>query len=454
MSLTKATYSLINGAPVNVLDFGAKNDGTVASNAAAFTAAANAATASGTKFGKVYVPSGDYLMDADITTPLYVNWIADGATLKASANSRIFFKSTVSAYFTRFSGFRFIGNGKTGVVGFSMTNWRLSASIDDCTFEDMTRGLDCVVGCFGAVMSNCNMTRVINPVRFQSDASGFHIISPQFDNGPTVAGDNTGIGIEIATGSPANFGVRVTSGYVQGFATGVNDGGIGTSLNAVYFETNTVADVNASGARQSSYHDISLPSTSAGVGFKLRNCDAITIMNPVMTSGGRTALYDVDATNTNCQEYRTLSNASYNSPTGTLTYLGRLTIETIGTFTPVLVGSTTAGVGTYTTQAGRWRKSGNRVSVSLEIAWSAHTGTGNMTLTGIPGALTPTSFASPGRFGNFVAVGFAVAGPILTAQLNGTGTNMTLIQTSAAGAQTLVPMTGAGTLLVNIEYDL
>ena len=39
MALTKATYSMINGAPVNVLDYGADNTG-ITDSAAAFNAAA------------------------------------------------------------------------------------------------------------------------------------------------------------------------------------------------------------------------------------------------------------------------------------------------------------------------------------------------------------------------------------------------------------------------------
>jgi polygalacturonase len=46
MSLTKATYSLINGAPVNVLDYGAVGDN-VADDTAAIQAAVTYALASG-----------------------------------------------------------------------------------------------------------------------------------------------------------------------------------------------------------------------------------------------------------------------------------------------------------------------------------------------------------------------------------------------------------------------
>jgi len=54
MTLTKATYSMINGAPVNVLDYGAVGDG-VTNDAAAIQAAVNALPASG---GSLEFPSG------------------------------------------------------------------------------------------------------------------------------------------------------------------------------------------------------------------------------------------------------------------------------------------------------------------------------------------------------------------------------------------------------------
>lgn len=55
-----------------------------------------------------------------------------------------------------------------------------------------------------------------------------------------------------------------------------------------------------------------------------------------------------------------------------------------GSFTPVIAGTTAAGVGTYSTQSGTYTKIGNRVLFEIDITWSAHTGTGNMILTGLP----------------------------------------------------------------------
>lgn len=55
-----------------------------------------------------------------------------------------------------------------------------------------------------------------------------------------------------------------------------------------------------------------------------------------------------------------------------------------GTFTPVIEGQTTAGTGTYSVQIGRYQKIGNWVRFSLTVVWSAHTGTGNTLVAGLP----------------------------------------------------------------------
>jgi len=68
--LTKASYSLIEGAPYNVLDYGATGDG-VTDDAAAIQAAISAAFAAGG--GTVYFPSGIYFVSVPIQIQSSVN---------------------------------------------------------------------------------------------------------------------------------------------------------------------------------------------------------------------------------------------------------------------------------------------------------------------------------------------------------------------------------------------
>jgi hypothetical protein len=55
-----------------------------------------------------------------------------------------------------------------------------------------------------------------------------------------------------------------------------------------------------------------------------------------------------------------------------------------GTFTPVVIGLTTAGVGTYTTQSGTYTKIGRIVFFNIFVEWSSHTGTGEIRVSGLP----------------------------------------------------------------------
>lgn len=62
---------------------------------------------------------------------------------------------------------------------------------------------------------------------------------------------------------------------------------------------------------------------------------------------------------------------------------GSITYNT-GTFTPVLLGATTAGTGTYTHQVGKTTTIGNLIFFRLEVVISAHTGTGELRINGLP----------------------------------------------------------------------
>jgi hypothetical protein len=54
------------------------------------------------------------------------------------------------------------------------------------------------------------------------------------------------------------------------------------------------------------------------------------------------------------------------------------------TFSPTIIGSTTAGSATYSTQVGRATKVGRLVTFQLRVAYSAGTGTGNLRVGGLP----------------------------------------------------------------------
>jgi hypothetical protein len=55
-----------------------------------------------------------------------------------------------------------------------------------------------------------------------------------------------------------------------------------------------------------------------------------------------------------------------------------------GTFTPVIVGGTTPGTGTYGAQVGNYTKIGRQVFYQIYFQLSNHTGTGGMFVSGLP----------------------------------------------------------------------
>jgi len=62
-----------------------------------------------------------------------------------------------------------------------------------------------------------------------------------------------------------------------------------------------------------------------------------------------------------------------------------------GTFTPTIVGLSTAGTATYTVQVGRYSRIGNRVSMNATITYTAGNGTGQPAVAGLPLALRSVS---------------------------------------------------------------
>ena len=88
MSLTKATFSVIEGAPVNVLDYGTVGDG-VTDDAAAFNAASAAAGVN----GSVFVPAKTYNLNDPVNILNGQTWLFDGAILQHTDDTKIILRA-------------------------------------------------------------------------------------------------------------------------------------------------------------------------------------------------------------------------------------------------------------------------------------------------------------------------------------------------------------------------
>jgi hypothetical protein len=120
-----------------------------------------------------------------------------------------------------------------------------------------------------------------------------------------------------------------------------------------------------------------------------------------------------------------------------------------GTWTPAISGTSSAGTGTYSVQVGRYTKVGNKVTVHLNLTWSAHTGTGNMTISGLPFTsanvtnLNPTTVAYAN---NLTITGIPVV--LVTANAT-TGT----INSVSNGTAAALAMDTAATFTATITYQ-
>ena len=119
-----------------------------------------------------------------------------------------------------------------------------------------------------------------------------------------------------------------------------------------------------------------------------------------------------------------------------------------GTWTPAIIGSTTAGTGTYSGRSGTYTKIGRMVYVRAEIEWTAHTGTGNMYINGLPFTSSVSAGVSIGQFANITLT----AGNVLYAAVYGDSTVRFWESPTGGGAGGYVQVDTAGYLMLGFSY--
>ena len=223
MSLTKATYSMIEGAVANVLDYGAVGDG-VADDTAAFNAAIIASKA-------VYIPAGTYIVDVvnlaantfmfgdgastilkqkstfvgGSTGSLYANSGSAGATLDniTIRDLRIEGTNIVAPVFSEFkhlislNGVRNVLIENVQVIGFQgdgiyfgsgvvagNERHNYNTKVINCLFDGINyenrNGISVVDGddgiISGCTFQNCSKSTMPGAIDFEPDNAAFHIV--------------------------------------------------------------------------------------------------------------------------------------------------------------------------------------------------------------------------------------------------------------------------------------
>lgn len=238
MSLTKATYSMIDGAPANVLDYGADSTG-VADSSAAFNAAFAAANI-------VYVPQGSYKLVTKITMPQYGQLIGAGINnTLITATQQAF----VLQYWSQLRELKIVGAASHATnlveVG-SATLDAGRASMSDVWVEGAgADGIQLIYGNLGLMENVVSINNGLNGIRFLRGSGDLNAWTLQ---GYIDLRGNGNDGLRIEGGTSSSDNLCSKSNFISGVTAQENGQYgvyVGTRSNLVscYTELNTVADV-------------------------------------------------------------------------------------------------------------------------------------------------------------------------------------------------------------------
>lgn len=125
-----------------------------------------------------------------------------------------------------------------------------------------------------------------------------------------------------------------------------------------------------------------------------------------------------------------------------------------GTWTPTVIGSTTAGTATYAVQNARYTKAGRTVFVEVLLNWSAGTGTGNLRVSGLP-FISSSTVTTPSLALSFCSDIVMTASHVLTARAADNSTQIEFLSyPSGGGPYAIVAYDGAGVIGISGSYTV
>jgi hypothetical protein len=124
-----------------------------------------------------------------------------------------------------------------------------------------------------------------------------------------------------------------------------------------------------------------------------------------------------------------------------------------GTFTPAVVGSTTAGTASYSVQSGFYTKIGRLVHVTIFLAWSGGTGAGVLRFAGLPFQVPNISnYFFPVSIGYVDNVALTAGNYIMGYAVQNLSAIEFVQNPTGGGAKTDVPYDAAGGMIVSCSY--
>jgi hypothetical protein len=249
-------------------------------------------------------------------------------------------------------------------------------------------------------------------------------------------------------GTPVNFAIFVG-----------NDTPSSTTIENFVIEGNSITDYDAiSGASSGAigvigYRGVIKNNVGYGVGA---TATALVVLNSttnevhiegnkLFKNGGSQSVLVSGVQNAKGKKF---NNDTHDISTQTFTSDGYVE----GTFTPVIEGITTAGVGTYSVQVGRYTRIGNRCLFNIQLTWSAHTGTGNMRLSGLP--FSSDSTANNNSTFSILSSNITYGAGQLSGWLATGSTNFNFVLMATAAAYSSVALDTAGNMIITGSYEI
>jgi len=479
MALTKATYSMVLGAPVNVLDYGADNTGASDSATAINTAITAVATAGG---GTVYFPAGTYRTNTSIVLKDKVTLQGEGVPSRtdvAVSPTRILHYGNNPGLLAQTP--TLIGEFSLQNLEFDGTNSGATASglsmdahtnggaivgtkVYDCTFCNFPNYQVLQNGTvFDNTFTNCtfhNYNRTAgdcyhigpngDPTQqsfincfFINVTAGSWAFRTERPSNPRFIGGTIGPSNVAANGISALGGLFLYGTHLEGLAASTSTGIFYKGSTGAFISPAECISFNVGVLIGDGGSDTARGWTIAGcVGSNFTYDVKISNGGPRAGTlcetgfiGGTRAIYDERAAIDKIYE---VSRVDSSFPTFQ------------GTFTPTVVGSSSAGSATYTIQDGLYQIAGKILTYTLRVQYSLHSGTGNILIGGFPNNADTKLSTATFRIESVSRT----AGSEFTGYIAGTSKQFVLEQVSAAGAISPVPMSAVGDITITGQYFL
>ena len=199
---------------------------------------------------------------------------------------------------------------------------------------------------------------------------------------------------------------------------------------------------------------------------------AATLSNSYFNGGSSSGISvgsGTTCTLTNCNVNSTNTNAV--SGSGTLAYanltlsgssivlqstltLTRLGIAQQGTFTPVVAGASSAGSASYSVQTGRYQVVGRLCYITINVSYSSHTGTGVITVTGLPFTAAAANVQNVLNMYSALTISTATTYQVLLPGSSSTISIYGTIVTSGTQVNSSLAANAAGTIDITGFYEI